>query len=270
MTSTLTRPPDVTTPTATRTLASRRDDAIGALCGLALICGGLTDAWANVNLLSTIDGFFTPWHALLYSGFAATAAWTWWLAFRHRREDPGWFRNRWPIGYGIGAIGSLVFLVGGAGDMFGHEILGVEASLEAALSPSHLVISFGGVLLLTSQMRSWWASGEGGPRTVTGLVSASLGTIIGVVIVVPMTGINTITPMDQVSAAIIGMIIGAAVVDVVLYRIDSVRGVAAPWRMPIAGTVFSTGIWSGHLMGLRIGAGIQWPRELWAGTQVQV
>jgi hypothetical protein len=333
MTSTLARPPDVTTPTSTRTLASRRDDAIGALCGLLLIAGGLTDAWAHVNILSTIDGFFTPWHALLYSGFAATAAWTWWLAFRHRRKDPRWFLTRWPIGYGIGAIGSLLFLVGGAGDMFWHEIFGVEASLEAALSPSHLVISLGGVLLLTSQMRSWWASGEGGLRTVTGMVSASLGTIMGVVIVVPMTGINTVAPtlvLEQaqgiaayvspaaqgiqayfmgavlllipfllllrrrsapgaatavtggiglflmierefpmpVTAAIIGMIIGAAVVDVVLHRVDAVRGVAASWRMPIAGAVYSTGIWSGHMIRPWIAAGIQWPPELWAGTVV--
>src|SRR5688572_4354224 len=172
MTSTLTRPPDVTTPTRPRIIASQRDDLIGALCSLALIGGVLTDAWAHTNILETLDGFFTPWHAMLYSGAAATIAWTWWLAFRHRHEDPRWFLNRWPAGYGIGAIGSVLFLVAGAGDMFWHEIFGVEVTLKAVLSPSHVALTLAILLLVTSQLRSWWASGEGGLRTATGLVSA--------------------------------------------------------------------------------------------------
>lgn len=332
MTATLTRPPDITTPTTSRTLASRRDDTIGALCGLALILGVLTDAWAHTNILSTLDGFFTPWHALLYSGAAATAGWTWWLAFRHRRQDPRWFLNRWPAGYGIGAIGSVLFGVGGAADMFWHEIFGVEVTLKAVLSPSHVTLTIAILLLVTSQMRSWWASGEGGWRTVTGVTSAALGTIGGILILVALTGVTTIAPTQAfdpvmgsppylaaaqgvqayllgsalllipfllvhrrrgapglataivgslglflliqrefpmpLTAAISGMIIGAAVVDVVLFRLDTVRGMGAARRLPIAGAIFGAGIWSGHLIGLQIGAGIHWPPELWAGAVV--
>jgi len=332
MTSTLTRPPDVTTPTTARTIASRRDDTIGVLCGLALIGGVLTDAWAHTNILNTLDGFFTPWHALLYSGAAATSLWTWWLAFRHRREDPRWFLNRWPAGYGLGAIGSLMFLVGGAGDMFWHEIFGVEVTLKAVLSPSHVFLTLAILLLVTSQMRSWWASGEGGWRTVTGVASTALGTIGGILIIVSLAGVTTIAPtrlFDPVigspsyvaaaqgvqgyllgsallaipfllvhrrrnapglataivgglglfllvqrefpmplTAAISGMVIGAAVVDVVVNRLDKARGLSAPLRLPIAGAIFGAGIWSGHLIGLQIGAGVQWPTELWTGAVV--
>ncbi|HZM79551.1 MAG TPA: hypothetical protein VFC19_27790 [Candidatus Limnocylindrales bacterium] len=332
MTSTLTRPPDVTTPSSKRTIASRRDDTIGALGALALIVGVLTDAWAHANRLSTLEGFFTPWHALLYGGFAATAAWTWWLAFRHRREDPRWFLNRWPVGYGIGAIGSLVFLVGGAGDMFWHEIFGVEVSLEAGLSPSHVTLTIGVILLITSQMRSWLASGEGGWRTVTGVASTALGTIGGLLIINGLIGVTTIAPTrafdpamgapsytsaaqgvqayllgaalllipfllvqrrrgapglataivgslglflliqrefpTPLTGAIVGMTLAAAVVDVVLSRLDTVRGLQAPMRLPIAGALFAGGIWTGHLIGLQIASGIRWSPELWAGAVV--
>ena len=194
MTSQLTRPPATTVRPE---VASRRDDTIGVLFGMALVGGVLADAWAHTNIRQTLESFFTPWHALLYGGFAATAAWTWWLAFRHRREDVHW-RNGWPAGYGVGAVGTLLFLVGGVADMFWHTIFGIETGLKAGLSPSHLTIAAGGVLLLTSQLRSWWASGEGGWRSVTGVLSAALGTMMGVVVIVGLTGIYTTAPTRAV------------------------------------------------------------------------
>lgn len=36
-----------------------------------LIGGVFVDGWAHNNL-AKLETFFTPWHALLYSGFAAT------------------------------------------------------------------------------------------------------------------------------------------------------------------------------------------------------
>jgi hypothetical protein len=178
-------------------VATQREDLIGVLLGLALVGGVLSDAWAHVNLLSTLESFFTPWHALLYAGFAGTAAWTWWLAFRHRRRDDRWWANGWPAGYAIGAIGSVIFLAGGAADMLWHQIFGVETSLRIAMSPSHMMLAAGGALLLTSQLRSWWASGEGGLRAVAGVLSASLGTMMGTILIIGMTGANTIAPTRE-------------------------------------------------------------------------
>jgi hypothetical protein len=323
------------TPTSTyaRPVASLRDDAIGVLFGLALVGGVLADAWAHANVLQGDEGFFTPWHALLYGGFAGTAAWTWWQAFR-RRHDPRWWRNSWPAGYALGAAGSLFFLVGGVGDMIWHQIFGIETSLRAALSPSHLVIAGSAVLLLTSQTRSWWASGEGGWRSVTGVASLAFGSLLGMLLVQSMTAANTIAPtrvfervagtpshltpagqgvqsyllgtvvllipfllvqrrrgtpgvataitgtlglfmmlqrefpMPQ-TVALLGLIVGAAVVDFLLFRIDVTRGPQAPLRLPIAGAVFAVGIWTGHLIGLQIAAGVRWPVEIWAGTVVE-
>jgi hypothetical protein len=308
------------------------EDLVAVVLGACLVGGALADGWAHTNILDTLDGFFTPWHALLYSGAAATIAWTWWLAFRHRHEDPRWFLNRWPAGYGLGAIGSLIFLVGGAGDMLWHEIFGVEVTLKAVLSPSHVALTLAILLLVTSQLRSWWASGEGGWRTVTGLASTALGTIGGILILIGLTSVTSIAPTrlfdpaigspgyvaaaqgvqgyllgsvlllipfllvhrrrndpglatvivgslslflliqhefrTPLTAALIGMTIGAALVDVALHRLDTVRGMGAPLRLPIAGAIFAAGVCSGHLAGLQIGAGIQWPTELWAGAVV--
>src|SRR5262245_41431215 len=99
-----------------RPLAAQRDDLIAVLCGVLLIGGVLADAWAHTNILKPDSTFFTPWHALLYSGFASTAAWTWWLALRRRHEVARWWRDGWPTGYALGAIGTVVFAVGGAVD----------------------------------------------------------------------------------------------------------------------------------------------------------
>jgi hypothetical protein len=57
-----------------------------------------------------------------------------------------------------------------------HTIFGIETSIDALLSPSHLLLCVGSVLLLTSPMRSWWASGERGRRAATGVWSMALAT----------------------------------------------------------------------------------------------
>jgi len=59
MTSTQVRTPP-TQGRRTPGLASVRDDIVGALLGVALIGGVLTDAWAHTNILKPDSGFFTP------------------------------------------------------------------------------------------------------------------------------------------------------------------------------------------------------------------
>ncbi|GIJ72834.1 hypothetical protein [Virgisporangium ochraceum] len=165
--------PYVTTP---------REDLVTVMLASLLIGGSLADAWAHSNLASELETFFTPWHGLLYGGFAATAAWTIWLAFRRRGGTPRWWREGWPAGYALGALGAVGFLAAGVGDMLWHTIFGVEVSLDAVLSPTHLLLAVAGTLLVTSPLRSWWASGTTRSRALTGLASLGLGSIFGVLL----------------------------------------------------------------------------------------
>src|SRR5437867_8717930 len=111
-------------PAASRVVApaSPAEDAITVVCGIALVGGVLADAWAHTNILSTLESFFTPWHALLYSGFAALALWTVGMAYRRRADAPVWWRDGWPAGYRLGAVGAAIFLLGGLGGLTWHTV----------------------------------------------------------------------------------------------------------------------------------------------------
>jgi hypothetical protein len=50
----------------------------------------------------------------------------------------------------------LVFLLGGVLDMLWHVVFGIEADVEALLSPSHLVLAVGSTLILTGPLRAAW------------------------------------------------------------------------------------------------------------------
>ena len=161
--------------------ASLREDVITMLLGIVALAGGATDDWAHTNRLSQIkpEGFFTPYHALLYTGLLSTSAWTIFLAYRRREYVQVWWRDAWPAGYKIGGLGSVMVVFGGMGDMIWHSVFGVETGLDAQLSPSHLCIFLGTVLVCSCPMRSWWASGEGGWRAVTGVFSMTFPATMG-------------------------------------------------------------------------------------------
>ncbi|MFC7107944.1 hypothetical protein ACFQQB_50670 [Nonomuraea rubra] len=77
-----------------------------------------------------------------------------------RDRHPQWWRDGWPEGYRLGAIGALIFFAGGFGDMIWHQTIGIEIGLLPSFSPTHIVATLGGVILGTSPLRSWWASGR--------------------------------------------------------------------------------------------------------------
>ena len=174
-----------------------REDAIAVIFGACLIAGAMADGWAHVNIVDTLEGFFTPWHGLLYAGFTASAAWIFWLAYQRRDASPIWWRDGWPAGYRLGALGVLLFLVGGLADMMWHELLGVEVGLEATFSPSHIVLGVGAVLIVTSPLRSWWASGGDGRRAASGLASLALGPMAATILLIHSSAFETRAPVTR-------------------------------------------------------------------------
>ena len=153
--------------------ATRRQDAVTVAIGLWLIGGMFSDGWAHHNV-PALDGFLTPWHGALYFGLLMAGAWFTWLG---RAGGLRWYRHV-PAGYGWGVVGLGVFAAGGLADMAWHLAFGVEAGIDALLSPSHLVLFTGGLLILTSAVRSRWGVGDvaspvamGALALVTALVS---------------------------------------------------------------------------------------------------
>jgi hypothetical protein len=131
----------------------RYDALMASLCGV-FQAGAYLDLWAHVHR-PELEMFFTPWHAVLYAGFLAVAAATAAPLLLRRRLGVAWSRAL-PPGYDWSLIGALVFLLGGVLDMLWHTLFGVEADVEALLSPSHLVLALGSTLMLTGPLRAAW------------------------------------------------------------------------------------------------------------------
>ena len=142
-----------------RVYASWRADLLTIVLGLWLIAGLFVDGYAHNNLRGSLETFFTPWHAVLYSGFTACATWIAWLVFGQARLGRRGL-DAIPIGYEWGLAGVLIFGLGGFGDMIWHTVFGIEAGTSALLSPTHLLLLTGGVLIVGSPLRSAWLNGS--------------------------------------------------------------------------------------------------------------
>ena len=122
-----------------------------------MIAGLFIDGWAHDN--NRPESFFTPWHGILYSGFLASTAAAVWSMRRHQ-GSLRFGRASLPVGHGLTLLSLVVFGVGGIGDLVWHETLGVEVGVEALLSPTHLLLLVGGLVLLTGPLRAAWRSDE--------------------------------------------------------------------------------------------------------------
>lgn len=125
-----------------------------------LIFGVFIDGWAHNHIIETIESFFTIWHLALYTGFFACAiviVLRWFLNVRKGYE----WKKSLPVGWGIGFVGVFVFLLAGVGDMCWHMVFGVEANVDALLSPTHLILTLGGILIISSPVRSYWYRKDG-------------------------------------------------------------------------------------------------------------
>jgi hypothetical protein len=141
----------VETAPRTRRAGARRD-LVTQLLGIWLLLAVFLDGWAHLHLPG-LETFFTPWHAALYSGLLATGAWT--AAVIWRNREPGQpISAAIPAGYRGTVIGVVLFGVAGVLDLAWHEILGIEVSLDALVSPTHLLLGFSLSLILGTGIRS--------------------------------------------------------------------------------------------------------------------
>jgi hypothetical protein len=132
------------------------EEMITCLLGTWLLTGLYLDGWAHRNI-NLHDSIATPWHAVLYSGWGATAGWIIYLVLREANQGKRGLAAI-PRGYGLGVAGVVSFAVGGAADQVWHLFLGVEQDIQAFLSPTHWLLAIGMGLMVSCSFRAGWTS----------------------------------------------------------------------------------------------------------------
>ncbi len=157
---TLTRPvePGARARTGARPADSLLFDALVAALGAWFTGGVFLDGWAHQHV-PDLETFFTPWHAVLYSGFMAMAAVI--VIYAVQNYLRGYeLPNVLPAGYGLSLLGIAIFMIGGVGDVIWHTLFGIEANVQALLSPTHLLLALGGILTTAAPLRAAWQRRE--------------------------------------------------------------------------------------------------------------
>lgn len=170
------------------------------LLGLWLIVGVFIDGWAHENLDATLETFFTPWHAILYSGYIASASWLGWLIYRNRKKGHVGLMNALPNGYGLGFIGAIIFAIGGVLDALWHIVLGIEVGIEALYSPTHLLLFLGGTLIVISPFRALWRELGVSPQLkelILALLSMATGTSVTAFFAMNFWAFNSFNPLSK-------------------------------------------------------------------------
>lgn len=153
---------------------SPRTDLVTALLGIWFGVGLMIDAWAHSNL-AELETFFTPWHAVFYSGFAVVSGWIIWQVWRNVRAGRQGLAAV-PTGYLAGLVAIPAFAAFGLADMMWHTILGIETTINIFFSPSHLGLVVTMMLIITTPLRSVWNAPDIGARPALGrLLPALIG-----------------------------------------------------------------------------------------------
>ncbi|MBX3062094.1 MAG: hypothetical protein KF726_03905 [Anaerolineae bacterium] len=135
-----------------RPAGSVRFDLASAGLSIWFMLGVFLDGWAH-NHGRVDNTFFTPWHAVLYSGALAVAALLTLTQFRNMQRGYAWSKSL-PQGYGWSLVGVGVFFAAGGFDFLWHGWFGFEAGLETLLSPAHFALGTGAFLFLTGPIRA--------------------------------------------------------------------------------------------------------------------
>jgi hypothetical protein len=128
-------------------------DGLFTLLTLWFIAGVFLDGRAHTH--GAPETFFTLEHGIFYAAFLTIATLLGGTIYRRRTRGNSW-SERLPEGYWFSVVGIALFGVAGIGDMVWHEMFGIEANVEALLSPTHLLLIVGAGLFVSGPIRSAW------------------------------------------------------------------------------------------------------------------
>ena len=233
------------------------DDLAAALLGTWVVGGLFLDGWAHVNQPG-LETFLSPWHGVFYLGFVVSTVVLARLVVRHQRGrfDPALI----PAGYGLGLVGAVLFVAGGVADGAWHTMFGVEVGVAALLSPSHLLLLTGGLLMVTSPARSAWSSPDLPARSsfkalFPALWATTLTTAVVLFFFQYLSAFVTRTPSTPEGPGPEGLmitIVGVASVLVTnLIVVAPVLLLARRWRLPFGTVTLLAGAGAVGLTSLR-------------------
>ncbi len=122
------------------------------LLAVILMGGVVQDGWAHSHGLVD-QSFITPWHAILYGTMVLNGIVLGTIAVRNIMLGYA-LPYALPFGYWTSLAGVILFAIGGAFDLWWHTRYGIEADINALISPSHLWLALGGALVFCGPLRS--------------------------------------------------------------------------------------------------------------------
>ena len=248
-------------PEAARPVASDRTNIVTMLLGLWFTVGLLLDAWAHNNV-PRLESFFTPWHAVFYSGFAATAGWIAWTVrggLRDGRPD----MRAIPVGYASSAVAVVGFALAGGGDLAWHTAFGIEQNINILFSPTHIGLAATMLVIVGTPVRAMWAdrslaSAPGLRRLLPALVSACLCATLVLLFLqyanaLALTAGDVTVGMSRFDEGFTARLVGSMALTNLLLMVTLLT-LARRWRLP-PGTAtllyLTTGALSAAVTGLR-------------------
>ena len=134
--------------------------------------GVIADAYNHLN--GAPITFINLEHSVAYSGVMVLVGSLTALVLKGWRS--GGLTSNVPEGYKLLLITPLLFAFGILGDMIWHQMFGFEVKPQQMLSPTHLILGVGSILIVTGPLRQAWYNGLGKnwKRQLPMLTSSSL------------------------------------------------------------------------------------------------
>ncbi len=137
--------------------------------GSIWIIGGYNDMWAHAHI-PELETFFTPWHAIFYAGWLLLASLFAWTAYANHQNGYAW-KFSLPKDYVFAARGLAIFALGGFADMLWHTFFGIEKHFAIMISPPHMLIAVGGMMVTMGFLRGVWVLGKKPEHVTDGMVA---------------------------------------------------------------------------------------------------
>lgn len=119
------------------------------------VIGVYADGWHHHHLDADGEALLNPFHQFFYAGAVCAGLFLVYIAYKNKKSGKTLYQSL-PKMYMTSFWGIVIFLCASALDLSWHKIFGFEQSVDALLSPPHLLLAFGGLLTGSALIRPIW------------------------------------------------------------------------------------------------------------------